>query len=478
MTPATDLPLAVELRPAPDVEVGAGAAGSAAALPAARQRAARSAAGPLFVPDRRSVRVLHGAGRRQRTAWRCLTTQLRHWHGRRVGRTCRRFKAARRGSCPTTWPAAWSACRRRGSTSFSMPALADRPVRHGAGHSTTSSIGPGSSRRAFPKTEPARAAAAGRAADRAVSRAGSTSRRRAPASAPADAGHSGAAELAPQFPRSRPAGPDEQLHGRRLSSRRSAGHRLHPRRRRLSGQPRPAAAVSARAATRCRSICGCGSAIPARSPAGSTWATCKSPAPRPSGSCSVRDGQVEARPIKGTRRRTAWAEADLFAGDELLAKRKGPGRERDDRRSVAERPVARLPSRQRPRHAALRPGNLPVRAAPRLGRRRARSRRARRPIDLVRAAFPGGSITGAPKVRAMEIIAELEPTARGPYCGSLGYFGFDGSLDLSILIRTITAGRGWWQFPVGGGIVAQSSPEREYEETWHKADGPAAGDCV
>ena len=71
----------------------------------------------------------------------------------------------------------------------------------------------------------------------------------------------------------------------------------------------------------------------------------------------------------------------------------------------------------------------------------------------------------------MEIIAELEPTARGPYCGSLGYLGFDGSLDPSILIRTITAGRGWWQFPVGGGIVAQSSPEREYEETWHKADG-------
>ena len=81
------------------------------------------------------------------------------------------------------------------------------------------------------------------------------------------------------------------------------------------------------------------------------------------------------------------------------------------------------------------------------------------PIDLVRAAFPGGSVTGAPKVRAMEIIAELEPTARGAYCGSLGYLGFDGSMDLSILIRTITAGRGWWQVPVGGGIVAQSTPE-------------------
>jgi para-aminobenzoate synthetase component 1 len=92
-------------------------------------------------------------------------------------------------------------------------------------------------------------------------------------------------------------------------------------------------------------------------------------------------------------------------------------------------------------------------------------------VDLIRAAFPGGSITGAPKIRAMEIIAELEPTARGPYCGSLGYFGFDGSADLSILIRTITASAGWWQLPVGGGIVAQSVPDREYEETWHKAEG-------
>jgi para-aminobenzoate synthetase component 1 len=71
----------------------------------------------------------------------------------------------------------------------------------------------------------------------------------------------------------------------------------------------------------------------------------------------------------------------------------------------------------------------------------------------------------------MEIIAEWEPTARGPCCGSLGYLGCDGAMDLSILIRTITAGRGWWQVPVGGGIVAQSVPQRELEETWHKAAG-------
>ena len=93
------------------------------------------------------------------------------------------------------------------------------------------------------------------------------------------------------------------------------------------------------------------------------------------------------------------------------------------------------------------------------------------PFDLLRAAFPGGSVTGAPKVRAMEIIAELEPTTRGPYCGSVGWIGFDGAMDTNILIRTFTAGRGWLQFPVGGGIVADSDPTAEYEETLHKAAG-------
>ncbi|MFO0938158.1 MAG: aminodeoxychorismate synthase component I [Gemmataceae bacterium] len=92
-------------------------------------------------------------------------------------------------------------------------------------------------------------------------------------------------------------------------------------------------------------------------------------------------------------------------------------------------------------------------------------------LDLLEACFPGGSVTGAPKVRAMEIIAELEPTARGPYCGSMGFIGFDGAMDTNILIRTMTAAHGWLQFPVGGGIVADSLPELEYEETLHKAAG-------
>lgn len=91
--------------------------------------------------------------------------------------------------------------------------------------------------------------------------------------------------------------------------------------------------------------------------------------------------------------------------------------------------------------------------------------------DLFAAVFPGGSITGAPKVRAMEIIAELEPTVRGPYCGSIGYCSADGAMDWNILIRTLTCSRGWWQFQVGGGIVADSIPAQEEEETWTKAAG-------
>ena len=74
----------------------------------------------------------------------------------------------------------------------------------------------------------------------------------------------------------------------------------------------------------------------------------------------------------------------------------------------------------------------------------------------------------------MEIIAELEPTVRGPYCGSLGYISTSGDMDWNILIRTLTCSRGWWQFQVGGGIVADSVPEQEEEETWTKAAGIVA----
>jgi para-aminobenzoate synthetase component 1 len=92
-------------------------------------------------------------------------------------------------------------------------------------------------------------------------------------------------------------------------------------------------------------------------------------------------------------------------------------------------------------------------------------------FDMIRAAFPGGSITGVPKIRAMEIIAELEPSQRGVYCGSIGYWSLTGWFDSSIAIRTAVARRGRLYFNAGGGIVADSDAEQEYRETLDKAQG-------
>jgi para-aminobenzoate synthetase component 1 len=184
----------------------------------------------------------------------------------------------------------------------------------------------------------------------------------------------------------------------------------------------------------------------------------------------VDKGEVEARPIKGTRpRMTDPAQNDVQV-KELMASAKDRAENimivdllRNDLGRVCEYgtvqvpALCRLESYQYVHHLVSEVRGL--------------LREGLGPIDLLQAAFPGGSVTGAPKIRALEIIAELEPTARGPYCGSLAYLGFDGSMDSSILIRTFTVGRGWVQFPVGGGIVADSDPEREYEETLHKAEG-------
>ena len=90
-------------------------------------------------------------------------------------------------------------------------------------------------------------------------------------------------------------------------------------------------------------------------------------------------------------------------------------------------------------------------------------------FDLLRAIFPGGTITGAPKIRCMEIIEELEPVRRGPYTGSMGYLSWSGDLDFNILIRTLVMRNGKGYLQVGAGIVADSEPAREYEETIHKA---------
>jgi para-aminobenzoate synthetase component 1 len=184
----------------------------------------------------------------------------------------------------------------------------------------------------------------------------------------------------------------------------------------------------------------------------------------------VEGGEVEARPIKGTRPRGTTPAADQARTRELLYSPKDRAENvmivdllRNDLGrvcrygSVRVPAVCRLETYEYVHHL--------------VSEVRGRLRDGLTPVDLLRATFPGGSVTGAPKVRAMEIIAELEPTARGPYCGSLGYLGFDGTMDTNILIRTFTAGRGWVQFPVGGGIVADSVPEQEYEETWTKAEG-------
>lgn len=99
-----------------------------------------------------------------------------------------------------------------------------------------------------------------------------------------------------------------------------------------------------------------------------------------------------------------------------------------------------------------------------------RLREACNGFDLIRAAFPGGTITGVPKVHCMELIEQLEPVRRGIYTGSIGFIGWNGNLDLNIAIRTLllTGGQGYLQ--VGAGIVADSNPDREYEETLHKAE--------
>ncbi|HUG89605.1 MAG TPA: aminodeoxychorismate synthase component I [Planctomycetaceae bacterium] len=185
---------------------------------------------------------------------------------------------------------------------------------------------------------------------------------------------------------------------------------------------------------------------------------------------SIREGEVETRPIKGTRQRRTIPEADLFTRDELRQSAKDQAENvmivdllRNDLSRVCRPGSVRVPTLctvetyQTVQHL--------------VSEVRGRLREGCETWDLLEAAFPGGSITGAPKIRAMEIIAELEPTVRGPYCGSLFYVGFDGTADSSILIRTFTCRRGWVQCPVGGGIVAQSDPRAEYEETLHKAEG-------
>ncbi len=179
-------------------------------------------------------------------------------------------------------------------------------------------------------------------------------------------------------------------------------------------------------------------------------------------------GAIEARPIKGTRPRHPDPATDAALLAELLASPKDHAENlmivdllRHDISRVAEIgsvQVSQLATAETfanvhhlvsAVHGQLRPGATA--------------------LDLLRAAFPGGSITGAPKRRAQQIIHELEPAARGPYCGTVFWLGWDGAMDSSIAIRTAAITPDWVTIQAGGGIVADSDPAAEYEEMLVKA---------
>ncbi|HOX24811.1 MAG TPA: aminodeoxychorismate synthase component I [Candidatus Krumholzibacteria bacterium] len=176
---------------------------------------------------------------------------------------------------------------------------------------------------------------------------------------------------------------------------------------------------------------------------------------------------VESRPIKGTRPRGDTPAADRALADELLRSAK------DDAELTMIVDLVRNDLGK-----VCRPGSVLVPEHRRLESYRnvhhlvsvvtGRLEPGRDSVDLVRAAFPGGSVTGCPKIRAMEIIDRLEPHRRHVYCGSIGYLGFDETLDLSIAIRTATVAGGTLTWSVGGAVVHDSDPGQEYEESLHK----------
>ncbi|MEG3767908.1 aminodeoxychorismate synthase component I [Alteromonas sp. 14N.309.X.WAT.G.H12] len=182
---------------------------------------------------------------------------------------------------------------------------------------------------------------------------------------------------------------------------------------------------------------------------------------------AVRNGKVETRPIKGTRPRSDDKEADQLRAQSLLAAEKDRAENlmivdllRNDLSKHCQPHTVKVPALfALESYAAVHhmvstvTGELEVNSCP---------------LDLMAGAFPGGSITGAPKIRAMEIIEELEPHRRNVYCGSLFYYGFRQDMDSSILIRTLLAENGTLHCWAGGGIVLDSDPIEEYQETLDK----------
>jgi anthranilate synthase component 1 len=184
----------------------------------------------------------------------------------------------------------------------------------------------------------------------------------------------------------------------------------------------------------------------------------------------LEEGVVELKPIAGTRRRGKNEQEDRRMADELLADPKERAEHvmlvdlgRNDLGRIARIgsvQVNQLMAVERYSHVMHLVSHIQAQLAP-----------GNNAFDVLRATFPAGTLTGAPKVRAMEIIEELEPSRRGPYGGAVGYFSFSGNMDFCITIRTVTLRDGMATLQVGAGIVADSIPEAEHRECLHKAEG-------
>jgi anthranilate/para-aminobenzoate synthase component I len=183
----------------------------------------------------------------------------------------------------------------------------------------------------------------------------------------------------------------------------------------------------------------------------------------------VREGLIDTRPIAGTRPRGDTPVGDEAMRAELLLNEKERAEhimlidlERNDIGRVSDYgtvAVDELMVTEDYSHVIHIVSNVTGRLAP-----------GKDCFDVIRATFPGGTITGVPKVRCMEIIDEIEPVRRGPYTGSIGYVGFNGTMDLNIVIRTFVIIDGKAYIQAGAGIVADSDPEREYRESLKKAE--------
>ena len=183
---------------------------------------------------------------------------------------------------------------------------------------------------------------------------------------------------------------------------------------------------------------------------------------------SVKNGQVETRPIKGTRPRSNDAQLDNRLADEL---RNHP-KDRAENLMIVDllrNDLGRSCAAGSVRTPKLFEVESFANVHHLVSTVRGKLRAGHDAIDVMRDCFPGGSITGAPKQRAMEIIEQLEPNRRGVYCGAIGYIGFDGNMDSNIVIRTLVYSGGTIRCWAGGGLVADSQCEAEYQETLDKA---------